>query len=246
MTAVMNAPRAIYLLGGASYPADKPVEAALAHRLRGLAPTIVPQDAWLGPEPVPGLAQRAARLRDALARAATPVEATVLIGRSMGARLATLLAAELPLRAVVAISYPFHAPNHVLEPERFAHLAALAVPTLLLQGTDDAYGGADITERFRLAPAIRPRLLPGVTHQFDLAPAGWDAVTSMIRRFLAGDPAEAASRFDEAWYLDRYPDVAAAVAGGHFPSGADHFDRHGRAEGRRHRLHPEAGRFAAG
>lgn len=39
--------------------------------------------------------------------------------------------------------------------------------------------------------------------------------------------------FDEAWYLQANPDIAAAVADGHFSSGFDHFRRHGRAEGRR-------------
>lgn len=38
--------------------------------------------------------------------------------------------------------------------------------------------------------------------------------------------------FDEAYYLARYPDVAAAVAAGHFTSGKHHYDLHGRAEGR--------------
>lgn len=39
-------------------------------------------------------------------------------------------------------------------------------------------------------------------------------------------------RFDERAYLDANPDVAAAVAAGHFASGAQHYDMWGRAEGR--------------
>lgn len=42
--------------------------------------------------------------------------------------------------------------------------------------------------------------------------------------------------FDEAGYLAANPDVAAAVAAGHFRSGRAHFDRHGHGEGRRQRL----------
>jgi SAM-dependent methyltransferase len=38
--------------------------------------------------------------------------------------------------------------------------------------------------------------------------------------------------FDEAWYLDAYPDVRDAVAGGVFESGHDHWLRFGKAEGR--------------
>lgn len=39
--------------------------------------------------------------------------------------------------------------------------------------------------------------------------------------------------FDEAWYLSRYPDIAKAVQSGRWPSGLDHFLRHGRDEGRK-------------
>jgi len=38
--------------------------------------------------------------------------------------------------------------------------------------------------------------------------------------------------FDENLYLNRYPDVAGAVANGQFASGWEHFDRYGKAEGR--------------
>lgn len=38
--------------------------------------------------------------------------------------------------------------------------------------------------------------------------------------------------FDEAWYLTRYPDVAAAVAAGSCPSGYAHYLSHGKDEGR--------------
>lgn len=38
--------------------------------------------------------------------------------------------------------------------------------------------------------------------------------------------------FDEEWYLADNPDVAAAVAQGHFTSGFDHYLKHGREEGR--------------
>jgi len=38
--------------------------------------------------------------------------------------------------------------------------------------------------------------------------------------------------FDEDFYLTLYPDIAEAVANGHFPSGRDHYDMFGFAEGR--------------
>ena len=54
------------------------------------------------------------------------------------------------------------------------------------------------------------------------------------RAFAAPD-APAASQdgcFDEAFYLESYPDVAAAVKAGHFPSGRAHYEAYGRREGR--------------
>jgi hypothetical protein len=39
--------------------------------------------------------------------------------------------------------------------------------------------------------------------------------------------------FDEDWYLATYPDIQAAVAGGKFPSGWEHFKTVGYLEGRR-------------
>jgi hypothetical protein len=43
--------------------------------------------------------------------------------------------------------------------------------------------------------------------------------------------------FDEAWYLQTYPDIASAVAAGAFGSGYQHYVHHGRLEGR----YPSAG-----
>lgn len=39
-------------------------------------------------------------------------------------------------------------------------------------------------------------------------------------------------QFNEAWYLNAYPDVASAVREGFFESGWRHYLQHGRAEGR--------------
>lgn len=46
-------------------------------------------------------------------------------------------------------------------------------------------------------------------------------------------PADDEAAFDEAWYLERYPDIARAVARGAIASGLAHYRAHGRREGRR-------------
>ena len=58
--------------------------------------------------------------------------------------------------------------------------------------------------------------------------------SAAVSKVLATEPAfnEALPAFDEVFYLKEYPDVAAAVATGAFASGRDHYDKHGRSEGR--------------
>lgn len=51
----------------------------------------------------------------------------------------------------------------------------------------------------------------------------------------SGCPAEVIStrqEFDEGFYLDRYPDVAVGIGQGHFVDGWEHYEKHGREEGR--------------
>jgi MoaA/NifB/PqqE/SkfB family radical SAM enzyme len=47
---------------------------------------------------------------------------------------------------------------------------------------------------------------------------------------------ELARSFDDAWYLDAHPDIAAAVQRRQFASGLEHFAKHGCHEGRAYRL----------
>jgi pimeloyl-ACP methyl ester carboxylesterase len=225
-------PADIYYLAGDSYPNGEDVEAALCARL----PMLHRQPDWLGADV--GQLDVETRIERAASRLASCRDA-VLIGRSSGARVATGIAGRHPVRAVVCLAYPFQNPDHVLQYERFGHLAHLETPTLLVQGCDDEYGGAEITERYGLSAAIQVRLVRGVRHDIRLSPAGWDRLSEMILAFLSDPPAVPdVEDFDEADYLRRYPDVAEAVREGRVASGKAHFMAQGRAEGRRYRLVP--------
>ncbi|HEY8551518.1 MAG TPA: alpha/beta family hydrolase [Vicinamibacterales bacterium] len=68
-------------------------------------------------------------------------------GKSMGGRMATHLAADReplahPLAGVVLLGYPLHPPGRPAQ-LRAAHLPAIEVPVLVVQGTRDAFGGVD-------------------------------------------------------------------------------------------------------
>jgi predicted alpha/beta-hydrolase family hydrolase len=92
-----------------------------------------------------------ATLREAVAAAGA--QRLVLMGKSMGGRVATTLADELGAASVVVFGYPFHPPRRP-EQLRTAHLATLRTPTLILQGERDPFGTRDDVAGYVLAPAI--------------------------------------------------------------------------------------------
>lgn len=77
------------------------------------------------------------------------VRALAMAGKSMGGRMATHVAAQpeawdlpVPLVAAVAFGYPLKPPGP-RGGDRVSHLARLAVPVLVVQGTRDTFGGPD-------------------------------------------------------------------------------------------------------
>jgi predicted alpha/beta-hydrolase family hydrolase len=71
-------------------------------------------------------------------------------GKSMGGRIATHLAASLdkwpeapPPAGAIALGYPLAPPRSARTGDRVTHLRALTVPTLIVQGTRDPFGGPD-------------------------------------------------------------------------------------------------------
>jgi len=114
-------------------------------------------------------------------------------GRSMGGRVATLVADELGPPGVVCFGYPFHPPA---KPEqlRTAHLENLRTPLLIVQGTRDEFGTRGEVEKYALSPAVeivwledgnhglRPRkAISGFTYKQHLESAA-DATLSFMTR----------------------------------------------------------------
>jgi predicted alpha/beta-hydrolase family hydrolase len=134
---------------------------------------------------------RAERLMDEYraAVAAMPAGATLLIGgKSMGGRVASLIADELFARqriaGLVCLGYPFHPPN---KPEqlRTAHLEHLACAALIVQGERDPFGGRGEVEAYRLSPAIRFHWVGDGDH--DLGPRGASGFTRKGNLTAAAD-----------------------------------------------------------
>lgn len=74
-------------------------------------------------------------------------------GKSMGGRMASLVADELQADALVCLGYPFYAVGKPEKP-RVEHLAALQTRTLIVQGERDALGNRETVEGYQLSPAI--------------------------------------------------------------------------------------------
>jgi uncharacterized protein len=90
-------------------------------------------------------------------------------GKSMGGRVASLVAEELycsgKIAGLVCLGYPFHPPR---KPEtlRVAHLADLTCPTLIVQGTRDPLGTRAEVETYSLSAAISLVWLDDGDHDF--------------------------------------------------------------------------------
>ena len=88
-------------------------------------------------------------------------------GKSMGGRMASLLADELAADALVCLGYPFYAVGKPQKP-RVEHLAALRTPTLIVQGERDALGNREAVADYALSAAIELSWLVAGDH--DLKP----------------------------------------------------------------------------
>jgi len=78
----------------------------------------------------------------------------VIGGKSLGGRIASMLADQAGVRALVCLGYPFHAPGRPATPERLVHMATLATPTLIVQGERDTLGAPAEVAGYTLSPAI--------------------------------------------------------------------------------------------
>ena len=89
----------------------------------------------------------------------------VIGGKSMGGRIASMVADGAGVRGVVCLGYPFHPPG---KPDtlRVAHLEGLATKTLILQGTRDSLGSREDIAGYRLSPAIEVHFLEDGDHSF--------------------------------------------------------------------------------
>jgi uncharacterized protein len=107
-----------------------------------------------------------------------PGQRLIIGGKSMGGRVASLVADDLYRRGTIAglvcLGYPFHPPS---KPEhmRTAHLVDLTCPALIIQGERDPFGTKAEVEAMSLSKAITLLWAPDGDH--DLGPRGASGFT---------------------------------------------------------------------
>lgn len=111
----------------------------------------------------------------------------LLVGRSAGGMVSTRLAEELGAVGVIALGYPFRAPDSEPDPMRTRHLKTLRVPTLILQGVHDPYGGSESASGYPLSDKVALRFLQ-TDHNFAVDSPCWGAALGEIDRFLDALP----------------------------------------------------------
>ena len=91
----------------------------------------------------------------------------IIGGKSLGGRIASMIADESPIDGLVCLGYPFHPAN---KPDRLRteHLLTLKTPALFLQGTRDLLGNQEEVASYPLASSITLKWLPDGDH--DLKP----------------------------------------------------------------------------
>ena len=114
----------------------------------------------------------------------------VIGGKSMGGRIASLVADEASVAGLICLGYPFHP---VGKPDRLRveHLETIKTPTLIMQGERDPFGSRDEVAGYKLSPAIRVAWMEDGDHSFKPRETSgrtehqnWEAALGEIATFL--------------------------------------------------------------
>ena len=87
----------------------------------------------------------------------------IIGGKSLGGRIASMVADDAGARGLVCLGYPFHPPGDPAK-VRTAHLRDLHTPTLIIQGTRDPFGSPEEVAGYELSPAIRVKWIDDGDH----------------------------------------------------------------------------------
>jgi predicted alpha/beta-hydrolase family hydrolase len=114
-------------------------------------------------------------------------------GKSMGGRIASLIADEAEVAGLVCLGYPFH-PTGKPEQLRVEHLKTIRTPTLIVQGERDPFGDRKEVSKFKLSKQIKIHWLTDGDHSFKPRKASgrtleenWEEGIDVVASFASGD-----------------------------------------------------------
>ncbi|MEC8326891.1 MAG: alpha/beta family hydrolase [Pseudomonadota bacterium] len=112
-------------------------------------------------------------------------------GKSMGGRMASMLACEQSVKGVVAFGYPFHPPG---KPEklRIEHFPDLNAPLAIIQGERDTFGKKDEVESYPVCDNVHTFWIPDGDHSLVPRKASgltqlqnWQTAAEIASQFIA-------------------------------------------------------------
>jgi len=123
-----------------------------------------------------------------------PGKNLIIGGKSMGGRIASMIADEKHVAGVICLGYPFHPPR---KPKhwRIEHLKTIRTPTLICQGERDPFGSRQEVQRRTLSESVefkwimdgdhnfKPRKLSGQTEEGNMQEAA-QACINFVNRLL--------------------------------------------------------------
>ena len=116
--------------------------------------------------------------------------ALVIGGKSLGGRMASMVAEEEGVLGLVCLGYPFHSPGRPAAP-RIEHLRTLATPALFVQGTRDPFGAPEEVRGYGLPPGLRIHWIEDGDHSLKprkssgrTVAEAWDEAVAAVAAFV--------------------------------------------------------------
>ena len=190
----------VLLAHGAGAPMDAPAMSAIAKALAGAGLRVARFEFAYMAARRAGARRPPPRAETLLPEYRAAIEALsatgplVIGGKSMGGRIASMLADEVfaagRIAGLLCLGYPFHPPG---QPDRLrtAHLEGMATPALICQGTRDPFGTREEVAAYRLSSSIEMLWLEDGDH--DLKPR------KSVSGFSAADHLDTMARTAAQW-----------------------------------------------
>lgn len=167
-----GAPRTLILAHGAGAPMDSPFLETIATGVAGYGFRVVrfefpymKKRRDTGKKPPPDReATLIQRFKEVVKKHGGP-RGTIIGGKSLGGRIASMIADDLGVDGLVVLGYPFHPAGKPNE-TRTGHLADLRTPTLIIQGERDTFGTKEEIRGYPLSWHIQVAYLPDGDHSF--------------------------------------------------------------------------------